>query len=456
LEKLTFTAPRVDAMRCRSGRNQTIYWDPKTPGLGLRVTAAGAKSFIFESRLHGRTLRVTIGDRDTYDIKNAQTRARELKMLTDKGIDPRQVAKQQAREAEEAQARKIAEERRGALLVSDAWNAYLEHHRKRWSPRHTADHLNLAQEGGRDKRRGPGKTATGVLQPLLGIRMVDITPTVLIDWQARESTERPTTARRGFELFRAFWRWCATRTEYREILDLSAVEDRDLRQEVPCRRAMAFDVLERGQLRPWFAAVRALDNPVVSAYLQALVLTGARREEMAELQWEHVDFRWGSLWVKDKVEKEGRRIPLTPYLADLLGALKAINEAPPKVSTITPGGTSKWKPSKWVFSSNSASGRIVEPRIPHNRALENAGLDHVTIHGLRRTFASLAEWVEMPTGIVAQIMGHKPSATAERHYKRRPLDLLAEWHKKYERWILEQASVAFDYSPADHRLRSVG
>ncbi len=49
--------------------------------------------------------------------------------------------------------------------------------------------------------------------------------------------------------------------------------------------------------------------------------------------------------------------------------------------------------------------------------------------------------LEVPTGISAQIMGHKPSATAEKHYRRRPLDLLRSWHSKIEGWILEQAGI---------------
>ena len=54
---------------------------------------------------------------------------------------------------------------------------------------------------------------------------------------------------------------------------------------------------------------------------------------------------------------------------------------------------------------------------------------------------TLAEWVECPVGVVAQIQGHKPSATAEKHYRRRPLDLLRMWHIKIEAWILEQAGI---------------
>jgi integrase len=95
-----------------------------------------------------------------------------------------------------------------------------------------------------------------------------------------------------------------------------------------------------------------------------------------------------------------------------------------------------------VFSSQtSASGRIVEPRIGHNRALATAGLPDLTLHGLRRSFGTLAEWVECPVGISAQIMGHAPSALAEKHYRQRPLDLLRMWHTKIEAWILEQAGV---------------
>jgi integrase len=67
----------------------------------------------------------------------------------------------------------------------------------------------------------------------------------------------------------------------------------------------------------------------------------------------------------------------------------------------------------------------------------------LTLHGLRRSFGTLTEWVECPAGVVAQIMGHKPSATAEKHYKVRPIDLLRMWHNRIEVWTLEQAGIEF-------------
>jgi integrase len=425
-----FTSERVASFKCKSGAKQSIYWDGKTPSLGLRVTASGAKSYIFQTELHGKTIRITIGSYPALSISDAQAEANRLKVKTDQGIDPRQEAAEQRAKAKASQALAKSKE----ALVNDAWQAYLAYQKdkmqhshiergKRWGERHFKDHENLSQAGGEPKKRGKGLTAQGVLYPLLQMRMADINAKVLKEWQRKEAETRANNARQGFEMFRAFWRWCVSRPEYSAVIDPQAVENKDLRDEVPSRKNKQFDVLQRSHLSAWFAAVRTL-SPIISAYLQALLLTGARREEMASLTWQDVDFQWNSIWVKDKVHEEGRKIPLTPYLASLLTTLPRRNQ--------------------WVFSSiSAANGRIAEPRIPHNRALSIAGLPPVTLHGLRRTFASLAEWVEMPRGIVAQIMGHAPSATAERHYINRPLELLAVWHGKYEAWILQEAGVNF-------------
>jgi len=439
-----FTAGRIDAFQCPPGKAQAFLWDSDTKGLGLKASPGGAKRYILESRLQsGATVRLTIGDIKAWGIKKAQDEARRLQTLIDQGIDPRQLKAEQAAkvEATKAQAQAAAEsakveETRNAMIVQTAWSAYLDHHERRWGVRHMIDHVNLSQAGGELKKRGKGLTVQGVLYPLLQLRMVDINADTLTAWQAMEAETRANNARQGFEMFRAFWRWCATHKDYSQIIDVQAVENKDVRAEVPSRKNKKFDVLQRAYLPAWFEAVQGLSNPVMGAYLQGLLLTGCRREELAELKWADVDFRWGSIWVKDKIAAEGRKIPLTPYLSHLLANLPRRNQ--------------------WVFSSPTAEdGKIAEPRLPHNRALSVAGLDHVTLHGLRRTFASLAEWVEMPTGIVAQIMGHAPNATAERHYINRPLELLALWHGKYETWILEQAGIQFEPEQARPSLRVV-
>lgn len=437
------TGAKIDKAQCDPGKAQTFIWDAGTPGLALRITQAGGKAYIFESRFNGKTLRMTIGDSKSWALGKAQEEARRLQTLIDAGIDPRQAKAEKIAKAEAARDEAKAKALRNSILVMDAWGEYLDRQRTmpekakgKWGERHYRDHINLSQAGGQPKKRGTGLTAKGVLYPLLHMRMVDINADVLADWQKQEAQSRANNARQGYELFRAFWRWCGEHSDYKLVIDPQAVENKELRSNVPTRATKRLDVLARSQISDWFEGVQGLSNPVIAVYLQGLLLTGARREELAELKWSDIDFKLGAMWIKDKVDAEGRMIPLTPYLTSLIKALPRRNE--------------------WVFSSpTAADGKLAEPRIAHNRALDAVGLDHVTLHGLRRTFASLAEWVEMPVGVVAQIMGHAPNATAEKHYKSRPLELLAIWHGKYEAWILEQAGIEFAQSEQVQGLRVV-
>ncbi|OAI25068.1 MULTISPECIES: tyrosine-type recombinase/integrase [Methylomonas] len=429
------TGAKIDKAQPEPGKAQTFLWDASTPGLALRITAAGGKAYIFEGRFSGKTLRMTIGDVKSWNLAEAQSEARRLQTLIDAGTDPRQAKAEKIAKAEVAKEQAKTEAIRNSILVQQAWDEYVAKKSPRWSHHHIIDHAKVSAPGGQPKKRGGGVTVQGVLYPLLQMRMIDIAAEVLEQWQTQEAETRATAARHGFVLFRSFWNWCAEQRAYQSIIDPQSIT-KEVRAVVPKAGTKKSDVLQRAHLKDWFESVRALSNPVIAAYLQGLLLTGARREELAELKWSDIDFKLGAMWLKDKVDDEGRMIPLPPYLASLVAALPRRNE--------------------WVFSSpTAADGKLAEPRIAHNRALDTAGLEHVTLHGLRRTFASLAEWVEMPVGVVAQIMGHKPNATAEKHYKTRPLELLAIWHGKYEAWILEQAGIEFEHSEGLQGLRVV-
>jgi hypothetical protein len=60
---------------------------------------------------------------------------------------------------------------------------------------------------------------------------------------------------------------------------------------------------------------------------------------------------------------------------------------------------------------------------------------------LRRSFDTLSKWCEVQVEAVAELQGNKPSAIAEKHYRRRPLDPLSNWHDQIEVWMLEQAGI---------------
>lgn len=419
MAKVTFTEGTVSGLACDPGKAQTIHWDAKADGLGCRVTSTGAKAYIFQSRLNGASLRVTIGSPNAWPLRKAQTEARRLQTLIDQGIDPRH--ERQDRAAEHA-ARRQEDKQRG-ITLGEVWADYIAARRHTWGERHAQDHAVMMVQ----------KTGRAPLESLRDVLLSDLDGARVEAWLKTEVAYRPTRAALAFRLLRACLNWCAESAQTKNHVNLAAVTSRHVRESVPSVKAKDDDCLQREQLPAWFAAVGQIGNPVIAAYLQGLLLTGARRGELLGLTWEDADFQWQRLTIRDKVEGE-RTIPLTPYLAHLIGALPRRN--------------------RWVFSSPaSASGRLQEPNIAHVRALRAAGLPHITLHGLRRSFSTLSECIEVPTGVTAQIMGHKPSAISERHYKRRPVDLLRVWHERIEAWMLEQAGITFDASAP--RLRAV-
>lgn len=437
MARIKLTAGRIRDFSCPTGKAQAFLWDTEAPGLALRATPGESRAYIFQSKLNGKALRVTIGDVRAWNLDAARTEARRLQNLLDAGTDPREEKRQRIAEAEA----KREEARRIEAPAIEAWNTYIEARRPDWGERHYHNHLALADPGGKPKSRGrrPGEgdtTAPGPLHALLVLPLSELTAEAVESW-LRLNASRPTWAAQAYRALRAFIGWCSERPEYRGCVHVDACTQKGVRRAVAPAKSKADDCLQREQLPLWFDHVRRIGNPVQSAYLQALLLTGARREELAGLRWADVDFQWRSMSIRDKVEGE-RIIPLTPYVASLLAMLPRRNE--------------------WVFSSPAAqSGRIQEPRIAHNKALAAAGLPALSLHGLRRSFGTLAEWVECPAGVSAQIMGHKPSALAEKHYRRRPLDLLRKWHTTIEGWILEQAGIEQPHEEqAGQGLRVVG
>ena len=428
--RVRLTAGRVDAFTCPAGKPQAFLWDTETPTLALRATPTGRKTYIFESRLNGATIRINIGTLADWPIEKARTKAQGLKMLVDGGTDPREVERDRQTAAVEKKAAAAAH----AVTVGEAWERYLAERRPFWGELNYRDHVKMAQAGGVQRERLPGvKTIPGPLAELLPLRLADLTAPVIEVWAAKEAKDRPARVRLALRLLKAFLRWAASEPDLKGKADPTAASAKKAR-EVAGKAKPKNDYIQREQLPAWFTHVRQLQNPVISAYLQCLLLTGARREELAELKWEDVNFQWRGVELKDKIE-ERRAVPLTPFVSQLLAALPRRNE--------------------WVFSSPaSASGRLTEPSIAHRQACAAAGLE-LTLHGLRRSFASLCEWLDIPGGISAQIQGHAPQGVREQNYIRRPLDLLRVHHEKIEAWILEQAGIVFDAKAAPGALRVV-
>ena len=426
------TAGLIERLTCPTGKQQVFMRDTKAPGLRVRVTAAGAKSFVFEAKLNRQTIRRTIGDVRAWTIEAARTEANRLRVTLDGGDDPRELERQQQAAESASKAAATAQ----TVTVGDIWPRYLMEgkpkRRDAWKPGYRASLDVMAAPGGVQKKRGQGVTRPGPLYPLLALALVDVTENTLQIWFEREAVAGKHQATRALMMFRGFLRWCAARPEYRKLIDRDAGKAPAILENLPSNTRRT-DAIEAAQVPGWWQGVEQLSNRTASVYLRALLLTGARKEELAGLTWEHVDFQWCKLTIADKVEQT-RTIPLTPYLAQLLATLPRLNA--------------------FVFASASKAGRISDTRSSHAKAMQSAGIDGLTIHGLRRSFSLLGEAAGAPAGAIAQVMGHKPSATAE-GYRPRSVDALRPYLEKIEAYILEQAGVTFDAKAEPGKLRVV-
>lgn len=130
MQRERLTLARIAAFNCPEGKKQAFIWDTEAPRLAVRATA-GAKSFIFETKLNRQTIRRTIGDVKNWNIDAAREEARQLQTLIDKGTDPRELEREKAAAKTAAIAAKEAEntaaEGRKQYTLKALCNAYCDH-----------------------------------------------------------------------------------------------------------------------------------------------------------------------------------------------------------------------------------------------------------------------------------------------------------------------------------------
>lgn len=135
-------------------------------------------------------------------------------------------------------------------------------------------------------------------------------------------------------------------------------QERGLRQVIPA-----------SELAAWWAQTALIQNPLRKCYWRGLLLTGVRRQELAQLRWEHV----GEDRVKIICPKGGVKRAFELYLTEPLAeVLRECREA----------GQVMFPNSEWVFPAASKTGYILNPF--------DVNLPGSAPYMLRRTFASLA------------------------------------------------------------------
>ena len=154
--------------------------------------------------------------------------------------------------------------------------------------------------------------------------------------------------------------------------------------------------LQPNELKPFFEAVEAYPNPSIRDYILLSLLTGARRSNILAMRWSDVDLI-NATW----------RIPLTkngtpqvvPLVAEAITILKERHT----------GST-----SEWVFPSDreqTKTGHLVEPKKAWAKILQDAKLEDLQLHDLRRSLGSWQAMTGASLSVIGKSLNHKNVST---------------------------------------------
>jgi integrase len=368
----------------QAGARDTFLWDSDLSGFGLKVTPAGRKSYVCQYRLgggrRGIVKRYTIGSHGSpWTVEQARGEARRLLGLAATGTDPAAVRRDE----------------RAAATIAELCDLYLAEGCATKKP------STLATDRGRIERH---------IKPLLGSRKVRTLTRAHVQRFLQDVATGKTaidvkTGRRGRAIVKG-GKGTATRTVgllggiLTFAVDSGIVKENVARgvRRFPDRKSERF--LSEKELSDLGHALRAAEasgrNQHALAIIKLLVFTGARRGEIASLQWREVDFDMGVLRLPDS--KTGQKlILLNPPAAAVLADTARIGN------------------SRFVFPGTHGEGHFVGVSKVWRKVRDAAALPTLRLHDLRHSFASVAVAGGASLPIIGALLGHSDPATTQRY-----------------------------------------
>jgi integrase len=381
------TKSSVDALKCQPGKDREILWDTGVRGFGVIAFRNGGKVYCAQYRKDGRSRRTRIGEHGRLTPEDARKFAKVILGAVESGADP------------------IAERRaaRAVRTFAEVADDFLKLHVAAKRKGRTLDEYTL--------------TLRNNVLPFIGAkRIVDVRRPDVTKLHNKQANT-PYQANKALSVISAVWNWAAKRDEvafannpakgverYRE-----QGRERYLTREELGRIGTALIEGETTGLpysvdetnpRAKHAAKpdkrRTKLDPFAAAAIRLLILTGARRREILDARWEHVDLERGIIHLQDS--KTGKK-PL--YLS---AAAQAVLASMPRVAD-----------NPYIIAGAKEGAPRTDLKKPWAAVCKAAGLKGVRLHDLRHSFASFGAGASLGLPISGKLLGHSQPATTHRY-----------------------------------------
>ena len=387
---LTTTA--VQRMRPPStGRKET--YDAKVPGLFLRVTKSGKKSWGLDFRINGKRERLMLGSYPVVGVDAARTAAMDALRAAHDGRNP----------AAEKRAAKTAQP--SADTVRAVATLFVERYAKRnnrsWQETERIFKMYVVPVW-KDRL-------------LSEIRRPDVID--LLD--GVEDNNGPVMSDAVLAQVRKLFNWALDRG----IIDATPIARVQRRTKAKERARDRW--LRDAEIRAVWAGSVCLGYPF-GPFVKMLLLTGQRRSEVAYMRWDEIDNGVWTIPSTKTKNKQEHEVPLPPAAAQLLGAIPNMGDY------VFMSGRSK--------AGNPVSG-FSRAKAYLDKHIESSGaqLEKWGYHDLRRTVRSHMSRLKVAPGVAERVLNHLPhgvEAIYDRHeYSEEKRKALETWANALSRML---------------------
>lgn len=367
--KFNFTEASIKALPPASNGRAT-YYDTKIPGLVLRVTPNGIKTFSFMKwvKATGSPQRITIGKYPHIDVEEARKQAFELNSQVAQGKNPS--ADRQTKKNE--------------LTVGELYKEFKERHSKHHKLSFMSD-----EEIFKNKIEGTA---------LCKKKISDVTRQDIANHHTNIGKTQPVRANRTLSLLCTMfnkgieWGLCAQ----------NPCHGVKKYKEIPRKR-----YLTQAEISPFFEALTKLPNEIMKDFFFIKLFVGNRRSKVQAMRESELDLENGIWQIEVTKNKLSHTVPLTQIVVDRLKRRLKRN----KVLGYSKKGS---KTRGWLFPSpNSASGHIEEPKRAWKNLTDAAGIDDLRIHDLRHSMGSWLNATGADIVLIKNMLGHKDISSSQ-------------------------------------------
>ena len=363
MPKLQLTPALVSNAHCPADRKRLDMFDIQTKGLVLEVRESGGKTYYLRyQNQRGRTRQLRLADAKDVSLSQARALADKARSKIAMGEDPCD---------EKALLRKVPT---FGQFVADQYLPYVKTYKRSWDtdisllknhllPRFENRYLDTI--GRQDiikmhhDRRASGAAAGSANRLLIMMRYI----------------------------FNLAIRWDAPGIKANPCAGVPLLEVNNKKE-----RYLSVDEAQR-----LYEAVRASENTMLQYIVPMLILTGARKREVLDAQWQDFDLARRIWRIPMSKSGKSRYVPLGD------GAMTVLSTMPRSMKC------------EWAFANPQTNKPFVSVFCAWNTARKNAGLADVRMHDLRHSFASLLVNSGRTLYEVQQILGHTQVKTTQRY-----------------------------------------